>query len=210
VTAVVTVAGLLADYRPRGWRERRDLARIRRLAETEPDPWLRSTPLHLTASALVVHPDSRRTLLRWHLRQQAWLQVGGHADPGERDPVAIAIREAAEETGLTDLAPWPDAAVWHVVIVPVPAGRGEPAHEHADIRYVLATGSPDAIRSESPDSPLRWLTMAEATQLTSEANLRLSLARLARRLSDQPHRQHPAAGCALPALPGDGTVGRPA
>jgi len=206
---VATVAELLADYRPQGWRERRDLARIRRLTETEPDPWLRSTPLHLTASALVVHPDSRQTLLRWHLRQQAWLQVGGHADPGELDPVAIATREAAEETGLADLAPWPDASVWHVVIVPVPAGRGEPAHQHADIRFVLATWSPGAVSSESADAPLRWLSFSEAMQLTSEANLRESLTRLARRLPDHPRRTRPAPGTASSASAGEGT-GRPA
>jgi 8-oxo-dGTP pyrophosphatase MutT (NUDIX family) len=210
VSAVADGAGLLAGYQPQGRRESRDLARIRQLGETEPDPWLRSTPLHLTASALVVHPASTRVLLRWHLRQQAWLQVGGHADPGERDPVAIAAREAAEETGLTDLAPWPDASVVHVVIVPVPAGRGEPAHEHADIRFVLATGSPEAIQSESPDSPLRWLTVTEAEQLTSEANLRESLTRLARMLRDQPGRTRAASAPAVSAPPGDGTSMRPA
>ena len=47
--------------------------------------------------------------------------------------------EAAEETGLEDLVAWPSAEILHVVAVPVPAGKGEPAHEHADVRYVLAT-----------------------------------------------------------------------
>ena len=50
------------------------------------DPWARDTPRHVTCSALVLHPPSGRVLLRWHRRQQAWLQVGGHADPGETDP----------------------------------------------------------------------------------------------------------------------------
>ncbi|MFF7649002.1 NUDIX domain-containing protein [Streptomyces sp. NPDC007983] len=67
--------------------------------------------LHVTASALVVHPDSGRVLLRWHQRQQSWLLVGGHADPGERDPLVIAVREGQVETRLPDLAPWPDAEV---------------------------------------------------------------------------------------------------
>ena len=170
----------LASYQPHGEQETHDLERIRELLRTEPDPWLRSTPLHLTASALVVHPDSGRVLLRWHERLQAWLQVGGHADPHEDDPLAIALREGAEETGLTDLAPWPDSAIRHVVIVPVPAGRGEPAHEHADVRFVLATRSPETARAETPRAQLRWLTTAEAAQLTSEPNLRESLARLGR------------------------------
>ena len=75
----------------------------------------------MTGSALIVHPASRRVLLRWHPRQQAWIQVGGHGDPGELDPLGIAEREAAEETGLADLAPWPDPDVRHVVVVSVPA-----------------------------------------------------------------------------------------
>lgn len=113
---------------------------------------------------------------------QAWLQVGGHGDPGETDPLAVALREAAEETGLTDLVPWPDAALRHVRIVPVPAGGGEPAHEHADLRFVLATSSPEAIRAEPPDAPLRWLTAEQAAQATSEDNFKETLSRVQRLL----------------------------
>jgi len=173
------VARMLAGYQPTGAAEEADLARVRAFVANSADPWLRSLPLHITASALVVHPDSGRVLLRWHQRQQAWLQVGGHGDPGEAEPLGIAQREAAEETGLTDLVPWPDAQLRHVVIVQVPAGKGEPAHEHADIRFVLATRTPDRIREERPDAPLRWLALAEAQQLTGEDNLRETLRRVA-------------------------------
>ena len=185
MTTVGPLTDLLSSYQPHGQQERRDVARIRVLASAEPDPWRRSIPLHMTASALVVHPCSGRVLLRWHERQQAWLQVGGHGDPGEADPLAIALREAAEETGLTDLNPWPDASLRHAVIVPVPAGRGEPAHEHADLRFALATRSPDTICAENQDAPLRWLTTAQAAELTSEANLQETLSRLARLLAER-------------------------
>jgi len=179
-TALAGLPGLLDRYRADGEEETTDVGRVRALMARTQDPWSRSLPLHLTASALIVHPQSRRVLLRWHQRQQAWLQVGGHGDPGEHDALAIALREAQEETGLADLVPWPDAALRQVVIVPVPAARHEPAHEHADIRFVLATSSPGAITAESPGAPLRWLTVPEANQLTSEANLRDLLARAER------------------------------
>jgi 8-oxo-dGTP pyrophosphatase MutT (NUDIX family) len=179
------ILDLLSRYRPEGAAEAADVERVRGLAAGPADPWLRSAPCHLTASALIVHPDTGRVLLRWHQRQQAWLQVGGHADPGESDPLAIALREAAEETGLTDLVPWPDAQIRHVVIVPVPASRTEPAHQHADVRFVLATRSPEAAAPERPDAPVRWLPLREAVAATSEANLRETLARVGRLFAEQ-------------------------
>jgi 8-oxo-dGTP pyrophosphatase MutT (NUDIX family) len=177
-----SLAVLLDRYQPEGEAETADLHRVRTLAETAGDPWRRELPLHVTASALILHPPTARVLLRWHERQQAWLQVGGHGDPGESDPLAIALREAAEETGLADLVPWPDARLRQLVIVGVPAGKGEPAHEHADLRYFMATATPEAAQAENEHAPLRWLSLPEAYEATSEVNLRESLARLERLL----------------------------
>ncbi len=108
--------------------------------------------------------------------------MGGHGDPGEDDPFEIALREAQEETGLSDLVAWPDRVrrdPVHLVVVPVPAGKGEPAHEHADIRYVLATDHPDTARPETPSAPMRWLTFDEAFELSAEDNLHETLRRVA-------------------------------
>jgi 8-oxo-dGTP pyrophosphatase MutT (NUDIX family) len=182
---VTSIRDLLHEYQPHGETESADVARVRALADRTPDPYQRSLPLHVTGSALIVHPDSGRLLLRWHPRQQAWLQVGGHGDPGENDPLGIARREAAEETGLTDLVPWPDSQLRHVVIVSVPAAGADPAHEHADVRFVLATRTPDAVVPEEPDAPLRWLTLPEARELITEANLRETLNRAERLLPDR-------------------------
>src|SRR5215212_1049650 len=97
----------LASYVPQSADEVADLARAHGLVTGADDPFSRAQPLHVTGSALVVDPPGRRALLRWHDRQQAWLQVGGHADPGEADPYVTARREGEEETGLADLRPWP-------------------------------------------------------------------------------------------------------
>jgi 8-oxo-dGTP pyrophosphatase MutT (NUDIX family) len=184
------VASALDGFEPRSDEEAHDVERIRGLLR-ECDPWSRSSPVHVTGSAIVVHPGSGRVLLRWHDRMRGWLQMGGHGDPGETDPFAIALREAREETGLDDLAAWPDPAspaLVHVVIVPVPAGRGEPEHEHADLRYLLATGRPGQATPESPAAALRWLTIAEALAIggvDGEDNLRTTLGRVAELLSSE-------------------------
>ncbi|WP_046496778.1 NUDIX hydrolase [Streptomyces odonnellii] len=173
----------LSRYRTEDPAEAADVGRVRALAESAADPWLRSTPLHVTASALIVHPASARVLLRWHGRLRSWLQVGGHGDPGETEPLDVALREAVEETGLDDLVPYPypDGAgpsLVQVVVVPVPAGGGEPAHEHADLRFVLSTDRPEAARPERPDAPLRWMSVPEALEAVAEANVREALRRV--------------------------------
>ncbi|MFJ7999334.1 NUDIX hydrolase [Streptomyces sp. NPDC096310] len=182
-TAGRRIDEVLDGYRPHDRAEAADVTRVRELAHGAEDPWLRAIPLHVTASALIVHPGSGRVLMRRHPRMGTWLQVGGHGDPGETEPLDVALREAREETGLGDLTPWRDAALVQVVIVPVPAGGGEPAHEHADLRYVLTTALPDAVRPERPDAPLRWMTPAEASEATSEENVREALRRVGKLLA---------------------------
>jgi 8-oxo-dGTP pyrophosphatase MutT (NUDIX family) len=169
--------GLLTGYQAAGETEAADLERMTRLAAAAPDPWSRSLPLHFTASALVLHPESRRVLLRWHVKHGMWLQVGGHGDPGESDPLQIALREAAEETGLTDLVPWPDASLRHAAVCYVRPSATEPEHEHADLRYFLVTANPDAVAPENEQSPLRWLGIDEARELVGGNNLRHALDR---------------------------------
>ena len=173
------LSGLLTSYQASDDAEARELRRMAGLAAGPADPWSRALPLHFTASALVLHPETRRVLLRWHVRHGRWLQVGGHGDPGESDPLAIALREAREETGLAELEPWPDCSLRHAVLCAVPASATEPAHEHADLRFFLATSHPDAIAAENDQSPLRWLSVADAEAAAAGNNLSETIARAA-------------------------------
>ncbi len=163
---------MLEDYTAPDEREATDVDRLRADATFD-----RDSALHVTGSAFVVHVPTRRVLLRWHTRMQRWMQVGGHFDPGETDALAVALREAREETGLDDVRPLCDKPV-QVVIVPVPARGDEPAHEHADVRYVFATDRPADARPESPDADLRWVPLEEAIDEVTEENQRIFLRRI--------------------------------
>jgi 8-oxo-dGTP pyrophosphatase MutT (NUDIX family) len=170
----IEVLTLLETFRPGDQREEEDLAAIREVARAT-HPFDRSSRFHLTASALVIEPGSAQVLLRWHSRHEAWMQVGGHGDPGESDPYGVAYREAEEETGLRDLVSFPDALeprLVQVVVVAVAGNADEPAHLHGDIRFVMATSRPDAIVAESPENPLRWCSFGDAASLVAEDNLR--------------------------------------
>ncbi|GAB7190365.1 hypothetical protein NUM3379_10710 [Kineococcus sp. NUM-3379] len=60
-----------------------------------------AAPAHLTASALLVTPDGRRTCLVLHRRLRMWVQPGGHLEEGDETLAGAAARELLEETGLS-------------------------------------------------------------------------------------------------------------
>lgn len=140
------------------------------------------TPGHVTGSAFLVDPASGRVLLHHHRRLGRWLQLGGH-DAGEHDPLATALREAAEESGLTDVEPL-SPAILDVDVHEIPAARGEPAHLHHDVRYALRTASPEAIARDDAESlDLAWLPLDEAARRMAEPGADRALRRLAELLA---------------------------
>lgn len=144
----------------------------------QPDCLLRTcAPGHLTGSAWIVSPDRRRVLFTHHRKLDKWLQLGGHAD-GEGDLLAVARREAGEESGLAVLR----------VVTPeifdvdrhwIPPRRDEPGHHHYDLRFLLEAdpGAPLAVTSESKD--LAWVEIERIATLNPEE----SMARMVRKLT---------------------------
>ena len=135
-------------------------------------------PGHITGSAFVVDAATGRVLLHHHRRLGRWLQLGGH-DEGEHDPLATALREGREESGLIDLTPL-SPAILDVDLHEIPAGRSEPAHLHHDVRYALRTATPAAIAQRAAESvDLAWLDLAEAARRMAEPGADRALAQLA-------------------------------
>lgn len=134
------------------------------LGAVEPDPFSRGhfVPGHFTASCYIV--DERgRLLLHHHRRLDRWLQMGGHIESTE-SPEAAALREGREESGLNDLVI--AGGIADLDVHAIPAGKGEPDHEHFDVRYVARTASPERLvidRNES--NRLEWFTLDQAAAL---------------------------------------------
>src|SRR3954463_9092998 len=107
------------------------VADVIRFVTAHPDCLERScVPGHLTGSAWIVSPDRSRTLLTHHLKLDKWLQLGGHADD-DPDLLAVALREAREESGLTRLRVV-SPAIFDFDRHLIPARKTEPEHFHYD------------------------------------------------------------------------------
>ena len=96
---------------------------------------------HVTCSAIVVDPAGRVLHIR-HNVLNTWLRPGGHLEPGDTSLVGAALREVAEETGIAaDALALVDEVPLDIDVHPIPAnpGKGEPAHQHFDLRYAFTT-----------------------------------------------------------------------
>lgn len=140
-------------------------------------------PGHLTGSAWIVSPDRTRTLLTHHHKLDKWLQLGGHAD-GDGDLLAVALREAREESGLTRVRAV-GAEIFDLDRHWIPARKTEPAHWHYDLRFMIEAdpAEPLVISSESKD--LAWVEVARVTTLNPEE----SMARMVRKTTRALHAE---------------------
>lgn len=161
---------------PRDAHEARMTAETIRFVTAHPDCLLRTCgPGHLTGSAWIVNPDRSRVLLTHHLKLDKWLQLGGHAD-GDGDLLAVALREAREESGLAGVrAVSPE--VFDVDRHWIPARKSDPGHFHYDLRFLLEADprEPLALSHESKD--LAWVELGRVTALNPEE----SMARMVRK-----------------------------
>ncbi|MBI5766221.1 MAG: NUDIX hydrolase [Verrucomicrobia bacterium] len=151
-------------------------AEIIRFAEAHADCLLRScAPGHLTGSAWIVSPDRRRTLLTHHHKLDKWLQLGGHAD-GDGDLLAVALREAREESGLTRLRAV-SAEIFDCDRHLIPARKTEPEHYHLDLRFMIEADPDEPLIISSESKDLAWVEMTRVTALNPEE----SMARMVRK-----------------------------
>lgn len=111
---------------------------------------------HITASAWLLNQDYSQALLMHHNKLDRWFQLGGHCD-GDHDVLAVAIKEAQEESGVTEITPV-NINIFDIDIHLIPDTPKEKAHYHYDVRFLLNVISNEQIKQNSESKELRWIT----------------------------------------------------
>ena len=162
----------LTQYRPWNEQEETDRRELLRQLESGEDLYTRSNAAaHLTASAWVVSPDRQQVLMAYHNLYDSWAWLGGHAD-GERDLLAVALREVREESGLTDVRPITED-IYSLEILSVDGhekhGRYVSSHLHLNVTYLLEADPTLPVRCK-PDENSRvgWFGLEEAVAASTE------------------------------------------
>ena len=163
-------------YRPQSPQEERDKELMLEWLCREPDTILtRQNPTaHFTASSMILSPGGGKALMAYHRIYQAWAWTGGHAD-GQDDPLAVALREAEEETGAKGLRLLGSGAA-SLEILPVwghiKRGAYVAAHLHLNVSYLFMLEESAPLR-ENPEenSGVRWIPVSRLEREVTERDM---------------------------------------
>lgn len=166
-----TLRRQLEHYAPKSDPEKADRA-LMLWALDQPDILTRQNPLaHFTASGWIVNPARDRVLMVYHNIYDSWSWTGGHAD-GDADLLAVALREAREETGDDAITPLSrDIYSLEALCVPAHYRRGAfvSAHIHLNATFLLRADEDDALRVKPDEnSGVRWFSLADAVAVPNE------------------------------------------
>ncbi|MEU8799498.1 NUDIX hydrolase [Spirillospora sp. NPDC048819] len=146
--------------------EKARLEFLRHLEEHPADGmWRECAAGHITASTAVLDASRTRVLLTLHAKVKAWLQLGGHCEPGDVTLAGAALREATEESGIRGLRLLPE---------PVQLDRHQVrCHPqgtwHLDVQYVAI--APERARHQVSDESddLGWFPVGDLPEPTDDA-----------------------------------------
>lgn len=163
-------------YSPLSEQESADKAVILEYARKFPDTILtrENRIAHLTSSGLVLNPERDKVLMIHHNIYNTWAWTGGHAD-GDSDLLAVALREAQEETGAKDIVPLCEK-ILSLDILPVWGHRKRGAyvatHLHLSASYVLTAPEDTPLQScPEENSGVQWIPTNRISDFSNEPEL---------------------------------------
>lgn len=137
----------------------------------------RRNPLcHFTASSWIVNPARDKVLMVFHNIYNSWSWTGGHAD-GDADLLAVALREAAEETGNAAIRAVSEE-FFSIEALCVPAhyknGAFVSAHIHLNATFLLEADEDTALHIKPDEnSGVRWVPVEDAVALSTEDDMKV-------------------------------------
>ncbi len=174
----------IEKYEPKCEQESADQAQMLAFLDRNPDCLTRENGIaHFTASSWIVDPARTQALMIYHNIYQSWSWTGGHAD-GDSDLLAVALREAEEETGAHAVPASTDPISVESLCVfgHVKRGRYVSAHIHMNVSYLLIADPDAPVRPKKDEnSGVRWIACSDVREACSEPDMQLIYEKLINR-----------------------------
>lgn len=164
--------GQLEEYTPWNEQEERDRMVLLSMLRSGWDLWTRKNETaHFTASAWVTDPTRTKVLMCYHNIYHSWSWLGGHAD-GDRDLLAVALREVGEESGLKSVRPVSEA-LFSLEILTVDGhekrGAYVSSHLHLNVTYLIEADDAGPLAAKPDENKaVAWFGREEAVAASSE------------------------------------------
>ena len=164
----------IRNYIPRNEFEAQDRKVMLAYIEQHPDNILtRANEIaHICVSGFILNETLDKTLMIHHNLYNSWGWTGGHAD-GNPDLLAVAIKEAREETGVQHFRPLSnDPQSLDILPVWSHCKNGQPinTHLHLTVTYLLiADESEPLIIKEDENSGVAWFPVNKLAEFCDEA-----------------------------------------
>jgi len=148
------------------------LERMKAFVRDHPNCFDRSLAVgHVTGSAWIIDENGASALLTHHRKLNRWLQPGGHWE-GDTSTLAIATREAQEESGLMSLLPL-SVEIFDLDIHLIPKRHSEPEHFHYDVRFIFRADPAERLTVSGESRALAWLSTEEIIQMGDRSLIRM-------------------------------------
>jgi 8-oxo-dGTP pyrophosphatase MutT (NUDIX family) len=107
-------------------------------------------------------------LLIHHFKLDKWFQPGGHCD-GDCDVLAVAMKEASEETG--QMVRPVSKFIFDVDNHIIPQRGDTPEHIHYDIRLLFEADMADNLGLNREIKAIKWVEMGDVANFNSSESI---------------------------------------
>ncbi len=166
---------IVERYQPINTQEAADKQLMITVAKTNDNAFYRHClHAHFTSSAFIVNETFDKILFAHHNIYGAWGWLGGHND-GDEDFLRVALREAREESGLTEVRPFNgEVLTLDVIFVENHVKHGEyvPDHLHMNLAFLLVANELAPLRVKPDEnSALRWFSLDDVLEHVNEPRM---------------------------------------